>query len=98
MSRNAQSRSLKNDINECIFGYMFAKNRYINLIFGMLDARAWFYNMLYVFLKILDFGKLKILFFLVLGVKKHFWGRIRDCHLKELYILCLLVIFICILL
>ena len=32
---------------------MFAKNAYINLKFGMLYAYAWFYDMLYGFLKIL---------------------------------------------
>ena len=30
-------------------GYMFAKNRYMNLKFGMPDVQAWIYNILRVF-------------------------------------------------
>ena len=31
-----------------VWGYVFAKNRYIDLEFDMLDAQAWFYNIMYV--------------------------------------------------
>ena len=34
-------------VGECIC--LFAKNRYVNLKFGILDAQAWSYNILYVF-------------------------------------------------
>ena len=37
-------------------GYMFAKNRYISLKFGMPDDRTWFNKLLYISFKNLEFG------------------------------------------
>ena len=57
MCRDAQNRRLKmTSSTDTVFGLMFAKNRYINLKFGMIDVQAWFYNILYVY-----FEKLKVL-------------------------------------
>ena len=34
---------------DSVFGYLFAKYRYINLKFGMADVQVWLYNLLFVF-------------------------------------------------
>ena len=101
MSSNAPNRSLEKWHNQRIrfLGYMFAKNRYINLKFGMFYAQPLFYNM-YAFLEIWKKGfcsYIKVSVFFDFGGKNIF-GEIRDGHSKELLILCILVPFICILL
>ena len=59
---------------DTVWDYMFTKNIYIKLKFGMPDLHAWLYNILYGFqkiLKILDFeiSYIKILVFKILGEK-----------------------------
>ena len=46
MYRNAQNHSFKKWSHQRIWflDYMFAKKRYINFKFGMLDVQAWFHN------------------------------------------------------
>ena len=88
---------------DTFLGYMFAKNRHINLKFIMLYVQVYFYIILYGFLKIwkiLDLGKsyIKISVFPFWGVKKNVFWKIRDSSLKELLILRHLVLFVCILL
>ena len=52
---DAQNRSLRKWRHQLIrfLDYMFAKSGYINCKFGMLDAHAWFHNILCFFEKFL---------------------------------------------
>ena len=107
MSRNTRNRSLKNDvINGYLrfLGYIFAKNRYTNLKFGNLACdmprhNSTTYCTFWNILKNLDFVKryIKIPFFNILLIKTISW-KIRDRHFKVFLILCLVVLFVCILL
>ena len=79
MPKNTQNRNLKKWRHQWIrfLGYMFSKHRYINLKFGVPDFQAWFYKMLYGFLKtskLYDLRKKldKKFRFLVLGGKTFF--------------------------
>ena len=73
MPKNAENRNLKKGCHPRMrfLGYMFAKNRYINLKSGIPDVRPGFYNIIYVFLnfKIFVFCKKKNLVFFTFWVK-----------------------------
>ena len=80
-------------------GYMFAKNRYINLKLDMPDIQASFYNIHSGFPKCQKFWVLEklrkeIIFILWL---KNLFGKNRESHLKERFVLRLLMSFIYIL-
>ena len=73
---------------DMVWDYMFAKNIYIKLKFGMPDLQAWLYNILYGFqkiLKILDFeiSYIKILVFKFLGEKNFFFEKSEIVILKN---------------
>ena len=71
-------------------GYMLAKNRYINLKFGIPDVQAWFFNILGGFENFVNFDLwktyIKNQLLNALGVKNILW-KIRDSRFKELFIL-----------
>ena len=61
MPRNAHNCNLKNDSIQFL-GYVFAKNRYIILKFGMPDVQAWFSTYCAVFKDFENFGFCKKLY------------------------------------
>ena len=83
----SQFEKMTSSTDTFFFGCMFF-NRYIILKFGMRYVQTQFYNILYVFF--LNFENFGFLEFLDI-----FW-KIRDSHFKELFILRLVVHFICI--
>ena len=75
MSINAQNRSLKKMRHQRIrfLGYMFAKNRYINLKFGMIDVNIWLCSIYPFSENFENFGflkRLKIKFFYIFSIMK----------------------------
>ena len=95
----SQLRKMTSSTNTFFLGYMYAKNRYINMEFGIVYAQAWawFYNILYGFSKlekwILTESYIKNQFFYSWVNKIVSWN-IQDSHVKEFFILPLLMLFI----
>ena len=86
---------------DMVLAYMFAKNRYIKLKFGMLDLQAWLYNICTLFYFFANFGFCKKLyknFSIFTSWVKFIFAKIRDSHFEEVLIIRLSLIFICIML
>ena len=70
-------------------GYIYAKNRYINLEFGIVYAQAWFYNILYGFSKlkqwVLTESYIENQFFFIFGSAKSFLRKSKIVMLKIFY-------------
>ena len=89
-------------LTDTVLGLYVRQNRYIKLKFGTPDVQAWFYNILYVSMKILnnfDFGKaigIRNSFFKFLG-KKSFLGKSEMAILKNssFYAFCCLLYVFC---
>ena len=99
-SRNAHHWSLMKWRHQRVrfLGYTFAKNRYINLKFGMLDVRIWFYDMFSVcveILKFLDFNKKykNQSLGVCVCVKNHFLKK-QDGQFRDIFVLRSLVYFL----
>ena len=87
---------------DAVFGQCVCKNRYINVKLVTLYAQVRFCNIVYVFDNFDNFGFWEKLYtnfgFSFFGESKKTYGKVRDNNLKELLILCLLVLFVCVLL
>ena len=78
-------------------GYMFAKNRCMNLTFGMQDFQTWFSNVLYVFSQIFGFCEKLYENFSFNFLGGFFFGKSETAFLKNslFYVFCCFLFAFC---